>query len=181
MSCASSNALACEESGSLRLPVASIALSEEPQKPRRDRLADHCDVIDAPRIAHKWILDVFHDQVRTFEGARDSALMTDAVARILRCDYGVCKVAVPRGYTDEFAGWIVSLGSLPTSAIYVYVRRRWRREHIGELLLRARCSSGPVGLAYWTDDAVEGSANGLPVEHSLAAYAALLAFKRKGI
>lgn len=181
MNCVSSNALVCEESGSRPLSMGLIELSAAPVRPKRDRLADHCDVIAAPRIAHDWILDVFRDQVRPFEGARDSALMRDALARVIRCGSGVCLVAVPRGYTDEFAGWLVSLDSLPTSALYVYVRHRWRREHIGTLLLRARSKSGPVGLAYSTDDAVAGQAGGLPVEHSLAAYAALLAFKRKGL
>jgi hypothetical protein len=149
-------------------------------RPKRDRLADHCEVISAPRLAHDWILDVFRDQVRPIEGARDAALMRDALARIIRCGDGVCLVAIPRGYPDDFAGWIVALDSLPSSAVYVYVRHRFRRERIGDLLLRSRVKSGPVGVAYWTGDAVAGKARGLPVEHSLAAYAALLSFKRKG-
>jgi hypothetical protein len=181
VNCGSSNALDFAESGSLPLPVGSIVTSAEFVQPKRDRLADHCDVVPAPRLAHEWILDVFRDQVRPIEGARDAALLRDALARIIRCGDGVCLVAVPRGYPDDFAGWLVTMGSLRTSALYVYVRRRFRRERIGTLLLRARCPSGPVGVAYWTGDAEAGSANKLPVEHSLAAYSALLAFKRKGI
>jgi GNAT superfamily N-acetyltransferase len=181
VSFANSNACACEESGSQPLPTVSIELSAAHAQPKRDRLANHCEVIPAPRVAHDWILDVFRDQVRPFEGARDAALMRDALARVIRCGSGVCLVAVPRGYADDFAGWLVAIDTLPSAALYVYVRRRFRREAIGTLLLRARRASGPVGLAYWTDEAVAGAANKLPAEHSLAAYAALLAFKRKGI
>ena len=180
MSFATSSALVCEVSGSQASPD-SIASSAGPGQRKRDRLADHCEVIRAPRSAHEWILAVFRDQVRTIEGARDAALLRDALGRILRCGAGSCWVAVPRGYQDDPAGWLVTLDSLPTAAVYAYVRRRFRREHIGTLLLRSLAEAGPVGVAYWTGDAVDGAARGLPVEHSLAAYAALLSFKRKGI
>ena len=181
MTYASSNALAFEEFGSPPLPVDSTAPSAEHAHPKRDRLADHCDVITAPRAAHDWVLDVFRDQVRPIEGARDAALLRDALARIIRSGAGTCLVAVPRGYNDDFAGWMVTLDSLPSAVVYVYTRRRFRCERIGSLLLRARRRAGQVGVAYWTGDAEDGQARGLPIEHSLAAYSALLSFKRKGI
>jgi GNAT superfamily N-acetyltransferase len=144
-----------------------------------DRLADHCEVVPATsRDAHEWILGVFRDRVRTIEGARDAALCRDALGRIMRSRDGVCAVAVPRGYADDFAGWIVGIGG---AAVYVYVRGGFRRQGIGTQLLRFLRAAGPVGVAYWTDDASEGAEHGLPIEHSIAAYAALLSFKRKGI
>ena len=159
----------------------SIAPSGEHAQPRRDRLADHCDVIQAPRSAHEWILDSFRDQIRPIEGARDAALLRDALARIIRSNEGVALVAVPRGYGGDFVGWLVSLASLPQAALYIYVRRRFRLAHLGTLLLRARALSGTVGLAYSTGDAVAAQTAGMPVEHSILAYRALLSFTRRGI
>jgi GNAT superfamily N-acetyltransferase len=118
---------------------------------------------------------VFRDQVRTIEGAVDSALCRDALGRIMRGS-GSCAVAVPRNQDpDNPAGWVVSVEG---GAVYVYVRSFFRRQGIGTALLRHVRPTGLVGVAYWTADAVEGAAHGLPVEHSLAAYAALLSFKR---
>lgn len=121
---------------------------------------------------------MFRDQVRPIEGARDAALLRDAMARVLRSGAGRCYVAIPRGYPEDFAGWLVELGGL---ALYVYVRGRFRQQGIGTLLLQAVHPSLPVGVAYWTADAVTGAGHGLPIEHSVPAYAALLSFKRKGI
>lgn len=180
MTCASSSALVCEAYGSP--PRTAPTANSAAPLPRRlglvDKLADHCDVIAAPRAAHQWILQVFHDQVRPIEGAVDAARCRDALARIMRADFGLCAVAVPRRHGDDFAGWVVAS---PEGAAYVYVRHCFRRQHIGTALLRYVRAAGPIGLAYWTTDAADGAAHGLPVEHSLAAYAALLSLKRKGI
>lgn len=100
----------------------------------------------------------------------------------MRADFGQVAVAVPRGHGEDWAGWVVGIGEPGDgAAVYAYVRGGFRRQGIGTKLLRYVRASGPVGVAYWTSYASDGAAHGLPVEHSLAAYAALLSFKRKGI
>ena len=174
MSCAASNALGTAGSGALRLPAGAIGDSVE----RLQRgLGRHVGVIVAPRAAHDWILQVFRDQLRPIEGAHHSALCRDALARLLRSGIGVCRVAIPRGYPDEWLGWLATVDG---GAIYLYVRSRWRRAGIGTALVRNVQPEGNLGLAYWTGEAAEAAVHGMPIQHSIGAYQALLAFKRKG-